>query len=84
MRLYIGNLDYAVTEGEVKECFVQFGAVHECYVPLSEDGSRNRGIAFVKMSEETALEALAELHGQMWGRRRMCVEIARPRAGHAE
>ena len=54
-RLYVGNLSYNSTEGDVLELFQQAGTVVSCHLMLDKFTSRSRGFAFVEM--ETVEEA---------------------------
>ena len=72
-RLYVGNLKYSVTEGELQELFSQYGTVKDVTVIA------NKGFGFVEMSEPAEAEKAKEaLDGQDFQGRGMRVDEARP------
>jgi cold-inducible RNA-binding protein len=79
-KLYVGNLDFKVTENELRDAFAAYGVVEE--VRLVNDGvtGRPRGFGFVTMSSpEEAQKAIDGLNGKDLGGRALTVNIARPR-----
>lgn len=80
MTIYIGNLSYKVTEGDLNEVFAEYGKVKQVQIPMDRTTGRMRGFAFVEMSsdaeEETAIE---NLDGAEWMERTLKVNKARPR-----
>lgn len=80
MSIYVGNLDYAVEEDDLREVFNDYGKVKRVYLPVDRETQRKRGFGFVEMSndeeEEKAIEAL---DGASWMGRDMKVNKARPR-----
>ncbi len=72
-KLYVGNLNYAATDNELKDLFVNYGTVS--YVRVLE----GRGFGFVEMStSEEAEKALAELNNTEFMGRVLKVAEARP------
>ena len=49
MRIYVGNLSYDVTEGELREEFASFGKVESITIPTDNYSGKARGFAFVEM-----------------------------------
>jgi RNA recognition motif-containing protein len=79
-RLYVGNLSYSSTEGDVEELFKQAGTVVKCELILDKFTSRSRGFAFVEMSTaEEAQKAVDMFNEQDLQGRNLRVNIARPR-----
>jgi cold-inducible RNA-binding protein len=79
-RLFVGNLSYSSTEGDVKELFQQVGSVVKCELVLDKFTSKSRGFAFVEMSsQDEADKAVSEFNGKELGGRRLTVNEARPR-----
>ncbi|OKH18417.1 RNA recognition motif domain-containing protein [[Limnothrix rosea] IAM M-220] len=80
MSIYVGNLDYAVEEDDLREVFNDYGTVKRVYLPVDRETDRKRGFGFVEMAndgeEEKAIEAL---DGASWMGREMKVNKARPR-----
>jgi len=80
MRLYVGNLPFSATEGDVLNLFQQAGTVVECNLIVDRDTDRSKGFAFVEMSsDEEANRAMAQFNGHDLGGRTLKVNEARPR-----
>lgn len=85
MEIYVGNLPYAATAGDVAALFEPFGAAR---VQLMTDRAtgRSRGFAFVIMSDDDhARAAIAALHGHRLDGRALRVDESAgdPRARRA-
>jgi RNA recognition motif-containing protein len=79
-RLYVGNVSYGATEGDIQQLFEQSGAVKECHLVIDRFTSRSRGFAFVEMeTEEDAQKAIEECNGYELDGRPLVVNEARPR-----
>ncbi len=81
-RLYVGNLSYNVTEGELRDIFAEGGKnVVEVKIVMDRDTGRPRGFAFVEMgSDEEATGAISSLSGRDIQGRPINVSEARARA----
>ena len=78
-KLYVGNLSYNTTEGELETLFAQSGTVESVRVMRDMATGRARGFGFVEMaSEEEAQAAVNACHGQEFGGRQLTVNEARP------
>jgi len=76
-RLYIGNLAYATTEGELKSFFKDF-LVEAVSIPTNPRTGRPVGYAFVDLSTPTEAErAIVELNGQVVLERKLSIQLAR-------
>ncbi len=72
-KLYVGNLNYAVTSDELQELFADYGNVVNVNVI---DG---KGFGFVEMSSvEEAEKAMEALNGQEFRGRTLRIDEARP------
>jgi cold-inducible RNA-binding protein len=79
-KLFVGNLDFKVTENELRDAFAAHGAVVEANLVLDRVTGRPRGFAFVTMgSPEEAQKAIGALNGRELGGRALTVGAARPR-----
>lgn len=79
-RLFVGNLSFNVTEGELLDLFKQAGSVVKCELIVDKFTNKSRGFAFVEMStQEEANKAVAELNGKDVQGRALTVNEARPR-----
>ena len=79
--LYVGNLDYAITDDQLKQIFEEAGAVASATVITDRQSGRSKGFGFVEMaSEEEAKKAIETINGKDFQGRNMIVNEARPRA----
>ncbi|MCH7951591.1 RNA-binding protein [Patescibacteria group bacterium] len=79
-KLYVGNLDYSVTEEQLGELFAQAGKVTSAVVITDRYSGRSKGFGFVEMSsEEEAKKAIEAFNGKDFQERSMVVNEARPR-----
>ncbi|MBM3163304.1 MAG: RNA-binding protein [Chlorobi bacterium] len=80
MNIYIGNLDYGVTEADLRETFGQFGEVSSSSVITDKFTGRSKGFGFVEMSDNAAAsEAISSLNGSELNGRTIKVNEAKPR-----
>jgi len=78
-KLYIGNLNYSLTEEQLREFFGQAGTVESVNLITDKYSGRPKGFGFVEMSsDEEAQKAIAQLNGQSLGDRVIVVSEARP------
>lgn len=79
-KLYVGNLAYVITEGDLRELFGQAGAVTACELIKDRDTARSKGFAFVTMSTQAEAENATRLfNAYSLGDRALTVNIAKPR-----
>jgi len=78
---YCGNLDYAMTDEQLREMFAQYGEVRSAEVIMDRDTGRSKGFGFVEMANDDEAEAaIAALNEkQQSSGRPMRVNEARPR-----
>ena len=78
-KLYVGNLDYAITAEQLKELFSAAGTVTDAVVISDRYSGRSKGFGFVEMStEEEATKAIEMYHEKEFQGRNMVVNEARP------
>ncbi|KAF7128363.1 hypothetical protein CNMCM5793_003093 [Aspergillus hiratsukae] len=76
-RLYIGNLAYATTEGELTEFFKNY-TIESTSIPVNPRTNRPVGYAFVDLATaHEATAAIEELSGQEILQRKVSVQLAR-------
>ena len=79
-KLYVGNLSFQTTSGDLEQLFVGAGTVESVNVITDRDTGRSRGFAFVEMaSQAEAEEAIKQLNGKEIDGRALTVNTARPR-----
>jgi len=78
-KLYVGNLPYAVRDGDLEQAFSAFGQVASAKVMMERDTGRSKGFGFVEMgSDAEAQAAISGMNGQSMGGRNLVVNEARP------
>jgi cold-inducible RNA-binding protein len=78
--IFVGNLDFNVTEEAVRSLFERYGAVNSARIMTDRDTGRSRGFAFVEMENETeADQAITALNGYTMDGRALNVNEARPK-----
>lgn len=79
-KLFVGNLDYSVTDADLDEHFRAAGNVVSTKVISDKYSGRSRGFGFVEFgSKEDAQKAIDMFHGQDFKGRNLVVNVARPR-----
>ena len=79
--LFVGNMSFQTTEGDLNELFRPFGPVARAHIAIDRETGRSRGFAFVEMpNDEEAAKAMAALDGKEVGGRNLKVNEARPKA----
>lgn len=80
MKLYVGNLPYSMTDGDLEQLFSQYGAVQSAQIVMDRDTGRSRGFGFVELSSaQEGQAAIQALHDQDFNGRKLTVNEARPR-----
>jgi RNA recognition motif-containing protein len=79
-KIFVGNLSFNTSEGDILDLFKQAGAVTSCELIMDKFTNKSRGFAFVQMgTQEEAAKAIAELNGKELDGRALTVNEARPR-----
>lgn len=79
MKLYVGNLSYSTTEGELSELFGQHGQVTSVAVITDRETGRAKGFGFVEFAnDQEAKAAITALDGKEIGGRSLKVNESRP------
>jgi len=76
-KLYVGNLAFEATEGELRELFGQAGSVETVRIITDRDTGRSKGFAFVEM-QDGGDKAIAAMNGKDFKGRALTVNAARP------
>jgi RNA recognition motif-containing protein len=80
MNIYVGNLSYGMSEGELRDAFSAFGEVSSVKILMDRETGRSRGFGFVEMPNQGEAEtAVSQLNGKDLGGRARRVNEARPR-----
>src|SRR5919199_1162643 len=79
-KLYVGNLAYGVSSGDLQQLFEPYGTVASAQVIADRDTGRSKGFGFVEMgSDQEARAAIAALSGKEVDGRQLTVNEAKPR-----
>jgi RNA recognition motif-containing protein len=79
-KLFVGNLSFNTTEGDILDLFKQAGNVTSCELIVDKFTNKSRGFAFVTMgSQEEATKAIADFNGKELDGRALTVNEAKPR-----
>jgi cold-inducible RNA-binding protein len=76
--IFVGNLDFSVTEDQLRTLFALHGAVETVTLVRDRDTGQPRGFAFVEMTQSAdAQAAISALHGRLLNERPLRVNEAR-------
>ena len=79
MNIYIANISFRASEGELKDLFAQFGEVSSAKIVKDRETNRSRGFGFVEMPNDSeGSAAIAQLNGVSFQDRDLVVNEARP------
>ncbi|MBI4963658.1 MAG: RNA-binding protein [Desulfomonile tiedjei] len=80
INIYVGNLSFDATEGELKGMFEEYGAVDSAKIIVDQFTNRSRGFGFIEMqNREEGLKAIQELDSKDLKGRALKVNEARPK-----
>ena len=77
--IYVGNLPFTASDGEVRDFFAAYGSVINVSLPTDRETGRPRGFGFVEMDDADAEKAISQADGQDMDGRRLRVNEAQPR-----
>lgn len=78
--IFVGNLDFGVTEDQLRSLFEAHGAVERVTIMTDRDTGRSRGFGFVEMINATeADQAITAINGTNLNGRALNVNEARPK-----
>jgi len=80
MNIYVGNLDFEVTDTELKEMFESFGTIINARIIKDRFTGQSRGFGFVVMeNKDEALAAIEQMNGKEVKGKNLTVNEARPK-----
>jgi RNA recognition motif-containing protein len=78
--VYVGNLNYEISNRDLKKLFSEFGVVKSAKIVLDPETEKSKGIAFIQMFQHAdAMKAIKELDGAVYENRTLKVSIANDR-----
>lgn len=79
-KIYVGGLNYAVTDDNLKQMFDEFGDVTSTTIIKDRETQRSRGFGFVEFAnDDDAKVAIDAMSGKEVDGRKLTVNEARPR-----
>jgi len=79
MNIYIANISFRASEGQLKDLFQQIGEVSSVKIVTDRETGRSRGFGFVEMPNDAeGKQAIAQLNGVDFEGRNLVVNEARP------
>ena len=79
--IYVGNLSFDASEGELRTLFGEYGEVDTVKIISDQFTGRSRGFGFVEMQDrEEGLRAVKELDSRELGGRALKINEAKPKA----
>ena len=80
MNIYVGNLPYSVTEGDLKQAFSEFGVVNSVTLVSDKFSGQSKGFGFVEMPNNSEADAaIKALNESSFKGRNIKVNQAKPR-----
>ena len=79
-RLFVGNVAYDATVGELRSLFEAIGEVSDCTIITDRQTGQSKGYGFVEFVDpKNAKEAIGQLNGTTFHGRNLTVNEAQPR-----
>jgi RNA recognition motif-containing protein len=80
VQIYVGNLNYRMTEESLQELFTKYGEVVSAKIIKDKYSGRSKGFGFVEMAnKDDGEKAIKELNDSEVDGRNIRVNFARPR-----
>jgi cold-inducible RNA-binding protein len=80
MNIFVGNLPFSATEGDLKGLFSEYGTVESAAIITDRETGRSRGFGFVELAADArAQDAIRDLDGTDLQGRNIKVNEAKPR-----
>jgi len=78
-KVYVGDLAFTITEGDLRTAFAQYGELTEVIVIKDKFSGRSKGFGFVTFADdESAKKAISEMNGKEIQGRAIKVNVAKP------
>ena len=79
MKVYVGNLPWAIDDKALKELFAEFGEIEDSVLIKDKFSNRSKGFGFITFTnDEDANKAISEMHEKEVEGRPLTVSEARP------
>ena len=78
MTLFIANLDFKITDGQLHDMFIIFGKISECKLITDRAVDKSKGYGFVSFAQDVAADwAIKAMHGLEINGRPLIVQKAK-------
>jgi RNA recognition motif-containing protein len=78
-KMYVGNIPYNATEGDLRELFSEYGEIESLKIIKDQFTDRSKGFGFIEMvNEEDAKKAMTTLNGKDFMGKSLTVAEAKP------
>lgn len=78
-KIYVSNLNYSITQDELRDFFSACGEVTDVSIPVDRETRRPRGFAFVEFKDPSDIQAAMDLAGQTLKGRTVNISEAKER-----
>ena len=83
MNIYVSNVSFHTTEGDLKNMFAAFGKVDSAKLIMDRETSKSRGFGFIEMPSETeGNDAIKQLNNKEIEGRLLQVSVAREKSSN--
>jgi RNA recognition motif-containing protein len=80
MNIYVSNISFSMTEGDLQQAFEEFGEVSSVKIITDKFTGKSKGFGFVEMDNDAEAEtAIEQLNGTQLGGRELQVKKALPK-----
>ena len=80
MNIYVGNLDFKVSESDLEGVFSEYGTISSTKIITDKYSGRSKGFGFIVMEDQDeANKAIEELNGKTLESREIVVNEAKPK-----
>ena len=80
MNIYVSNISFSLTEGDLQDAFAEFGEVSSVKIITDKFTGKSKGFGFVEMDNDNeASNAIDQLNGAELGGRELQVKKALPK-----
>jgi len=79
-KLYIGNLDYDISEEELEDHFAKYGTILQVNIPINKHTGRTRGFGFITFDEQGEADAALQAHETELKGRKIQVTFAKEKS----
>lgn len=75
-KIYLANLNMAVTETQLKDRFAEYGEITEIQLPLNKKTREAKGYAFITFTQETSAENALQQNSKPFLDKEITVQLA--------